>query len=62
MKPDWKDAPASAKWLAMDKSGQWFWYEFKPQTWHGGLWVAGGNTIAASDTPPNWACSLERRP
>lgn len=30
MKPDWKDAPEWAQWLAMDKNGQWYWYELKP--------------------------------
>jgi hypothetical protein len=30
MKPDWKDAPAWAKFLAMDISGAWFWFEEEP--------------------------------
>jgi len=30
MKPDWKDAPEWAKWLAMDENGDWFWFEFSP--------------------------------
>lgn len=30
MKPDWKDAPKWANWLAMDSGGSWFWYENKP--------------------------------
>lgn len=29
-KPDWKDAPEWANWLAMDENGNWFWYQYKP--------------------------------
>jgi hypothetical protein len=31
MKPDWKDAPKWANYLAMDRDGQWFWYSAKPK-------------------------------
>jgi hypothetical protein len=30
-KPDWKDAPKWANWLAMDGDGQWWWYEDEPK-------------------------------
>lgn len=30
MKPDWKDAPEWAQWLAMDGDGRWVWYDRKP--------------------------------
>jgi len=30
MKPDWKDAPEWAQWLACDEDGNWYWYEEKP--------------------------------
>ena len=30
MKPDWKDAPKWAKWLAQNDDGQWYWFENKP--------------------------------
>lgn len=29
-KPNWYDAPVWARWLAMNKNYQWFWYEYKP--------------------------------
>ena len=29
-RPQWKDAPKWAKWLALDDCGQWRWYEKKP--------------------------------
>lgn len=31
MKPDWKDAPEWAQWLAMDSDGEWYWYEHAPK-------------------------------
>jgi hypothetical protein len=30
MKPEWKDAPDWAQWLAMDADGTWFWFEVEP--------------------------------
>ena len=30
MKPDWKDAPEWANYLAMDEDGYWCWYLRKP--------------------------------
>ena len=29
-KPDWKDAPRWARWLALDDDGQWWWHSSKP--------------------------------
>lgn len=31
MKPDWKNAPSWALWLAQDKSGDWYWYASRPE-------------------------------
>ena len=30
MKPDWKDAPDWANWLAIDTCGYWTWFEKRP--------------------------------
>lgn len=30
MKPDWKDAPEWATWLAMDCIGTWYWWVNEP--------------------------------
>ena len=29
-KPDWKDAPEWAQWIACDNSGQWWWFSARP--------------------------------
>jgi len=31
MKPNWKDAPAWAEYVAQDGNGIWYWLEVKPQ-------------------------------
>lgn len=59
MKPDWKDAPAWAKWLAMDGCGSWYWHEDKPEYGHNG-WVSGGLIKLIRD--PLWENTLEERP
>lgn len=30
MKPDWKDAPSWARWVALSTNGEWTWFEEKP--------------------------------
>lgn len=30
MKPDWKDSPEWANWVAMDDDGEWYWHEKDP--------------------------------
>ncbi len=34
MKPDWKDAPDWAQWVARDESGRWYWYQDEPVKEH----------------------------
>lgn len=65
MKPDWKDAPDWANYLAMDGSGFWYWYEFKPTRVRiggaAGYWgeIEGRCQI---DDRIKWEDSLEKRP
>lgn len=68
MKPDWKDAPAWANWMAMDEDGEWYWHEFVPEIastfWklpeaEGGA-VMGRWELAAEGN--DWRGSLEARP
>ncbi len=44
-KPDWKDAPKWAKWLAMDCGEYWYWYANRPK-WDRelGLWRREGDS------------------
>ena len=60
MKPDWKEAPVWANYLAMDQNGDWFWYEGEP--WAGVIcWHGEGRHALARDTD-DWANSKEARP
>lgn len=66
-KPDWKDAPEWAEWLAQDYDGVWWWYAEKPvqdkvqwilTNWQKlPIWA---NTDAR--TNPEWKETLEKRP
>lgn len=60
MKPDWKDAPEWAQWLAMDSSGLWYWHESEPE-WHFETWISDDATVEAGENVRP-ADSLERRP
>ena len=61
-KPEWKDLPEEANYLAQDKSGTWWWYEDKPtfnpdiEIWD----TNSGNGEALKVT--NWGDSLQTRP
>lgn len=68
-KPDWKDAPEWAQWLAQDSSGSWGWYQKKPVIRSEGTFVwdiesTGDNWVCPCFEKPNikWAETLERRP
>lgn len=61
MKPDWKDAPEWAQWLAMDGGGRWYWYEMRPTfIVSEGRWMAGRNGRLAAMAGLNPTC--EARP
>ena len=59
MKPDWKDAPEWANWIALDSDLCWCWHEQKPVL-VGGDWVSGGMMLFASTLKQESA--LEKRP
>lgn len=44
IKPDWKDSPPWANWLAMDDDGEWYWFELEP-IFRYGVWIGGGGKI-----------------
>ena len=67
-KPDWKNAPWWANYLAQDIEGPWWWYEFQPIYTQSGVWaVTEDKGRAAGATPRNARLrkpieSLEERP
>lgn len=60
-KPDWKDAPEWAQFVAMDKDGIWFWHELEPEPRSRG-WTSNGQISKAGDFVPDWLMSMESRP
>lgn len=64
MKPDWKDAPEWAQYVAMDSDGCWFWYECKPrQSAFEGEWRRQNETKSkAVQQLVSWKDSLQERP
>jgi hypothetical protein len=60
MKPDWKDAPEWAQWLAMDCDGTWCWYQMHPMPCQG----AWGTTFKYEKVKSEifWRDSIEARP
>lgn len=62
MKPDWKDAPEWAKYLAQNEDGRWFWYEENPQLYFDLWWSNEGRKAFAGDPLKGWGESKEERP
>lgn len=62
-KPDWKDAPEWAKYMAMDDDGEWWWFEKEPSRANG-YWqeTTGGQLDVANASAFAWAETLEPRP
>ena len=62
-KPQWKDAPQWAMWLAQDADGEWCWCEKKPSAvvWY---WYPDGHFSSACESKPNpdWRNTPEARP
>jgi hypothetical protein len=59
--PDWKRAPPWAKFVAMDSSGAWWWYEERPALAEDlGIWTASGHKTAAV-VHQGWVSSLSER-
>lgn len=62
MKPDWKDAPEWAQYVAMDSDGCWFWYECKPFR-SAFEWHRQDNTKSkAFEQLVDWQDTLQERP
>lgn len=62
MKPDWKDAPQWANWLAQDNDGVWNWFQNKPKK-DGLIWSPSlGDYMEAQVRQNAWEKTIERRP
>lgn len=59
-KPLWKDAPSWARYLAMDASGVWTWYENLPKEFED-AYVSDGGKVLADGYSYYWENSLEGR-
>lgn len=65
MKPDWKDAPEWAQWMAMDCNGDWYFYEEKPYIKAGQKIFSrknGSRTEKAYLYFNKWRGTIEKRP
>lgn len=63
MKPDWKDAPDWANWVAMDLDRVWTWFEHKPYSEDWG-WCGhshGKSEPVGYPDGDNWEYTLEGR-
>lgn len=61
MKPDWKDAPEWASWLALDEYGTWYWFELEPE-WDSPGWDNKMGNYQYAGTQETPSQSMERRP
>jgi len=52
MKPEWKDAPHDAQWLAMDADGTWNFFKVEPVKFMNN-WVVNG-TVVIKKRPQSW--------
>lgn len=66
MKPDWKDAPKFARFIAADSDGCWCWFRNRPE-WldmndGSGMWVDPTGGEGAVACMASAADTLEARP
>lgn len=75
-KPDWKDAPEWANYLAQDADGTWQWFSKEPilslvddlsaEIWHPQFpcrfSLCDTESNACAESSGNWTETLERRP
>lgn len=63
-KPSWKDAPKWAKYLAMDSTGEWYWFEVKPTCMksRNGIWHSDQGRAEPAKPVYGWEDTLEEKP
>lgn len=62
MKPSWDDAPEWATHLAMDRNGEWTWFEAAPVSNVAGWLPTYGRFQLAGLAGDDWQSTLEPRP
>lgn len=70
MKPEWRDAPEWAMWLAMDERGKWCWFRGEPYksltVWMPTIVSGDGDTfdecVGIFSADFDWQNTLEPRP
>lgn len=60
-KPDWKDAPEWAAYLAMHENGEWMWFEHEP-TKENGYWNLDRCRGRSEFPAKSWTFTMEPRP
>lgn len=60
----WNTAPHWAHWAAMDRTGNWFWYEDEPKDEDGYFHAVSGRVAQFTHLPcsSHWRLSLQHRP
>ena len=61
MKPNWKDAPDWAQYLAQGPTGAWFWFSVKPFN-NGRYWEPLEGKSQIVESVRYWGETLEERP
>lgn len=61
MKPDWKDAPRWANYLAMDESKRWTWFGEEPYK-GSSCWLPRGMMQYVEPLSSEWGSTLEEKP
>ena len=65
-KPNWKDAPKWARWLAQDYDGLWCWFQYKPKWCFECQWwdvtKGGDHEIIKPDINIGACETLEKKP
>lgn len=60
-RPEWKDAPDWAMYTAMDRDGEWYWYENEPIP-RDDFWEVSEGKCRMAYEPSHWTETLESRP
>jgi len=61
-KPNWKNAPEWANYVAMDGDGSWFWFQDKPVLCNDDVWRSKTGLIENANLNTPISSTLEKRP